>query len=144
MVNQFNNFFVTVVKKLTKKIVETNNKYQDYLKNPNEHSMCLTEIGPDETKTPIKNLNSKKASNIFGGILPNFLKFAGDKIIQPSVFLFIESIRNGIVPEKVKLAVLYPIYRKDSKMRVNSFRSISVLPMICKIYEKLIHARLVS
>ena len=43
--------------------------------------MYLTEIETDEIKTQIRNLNSKKASDIFG-ISANFLKFAGDKIIQ--------------------------------------------------------------
>ena len=34
--NQFNSYFVTVAEKLTKKIGQTNNKYQDLnLKNPN-------------------------------------------------------------------------------------------------------------
>ena len=59
--------------------------------------MCLTEIEPNEVKTQIKNLNNKKASDILG-ISANFLKFAGDKIIQPLTFLFNESIRNRIVP----------------------------------------------
>ena len=36
MANQFNNYFVTVAEKLTKTIGQTNNIYQDYLKNPNE------------------------------------------------------------------------------------------------------------
>ena len=109
MANQFNNYFVTVTEKLTIKIGQTNNKYQDYLKNPNDHSIYLTEIESDEIKIQIKNLNSNKASDFFG-ISPNFLKFAGDKIIQPLTFLFNESIRNGIVPEKLKLAVVYPIH----------------------------------
>ena len=61
--NQFNNYIVTVSEKLTRKIGQTN-KYQYYLKNPNERSMYLTEIEPDEIKTQIKNLNSKKASNM--------------------------------------------------------------------------------
>ena len=51
LANQFNNYFVTVPEKITKKIGQTNNKYQDYLKDPNEHSMYLTEIEPDEMKT---------------------------------------------------------------------------------------------
>ena len=59
-------------------------------------------------------------------------------------FLFNETIRNGIVPEKIKIAVLYPIHKKDSKMKVNSYHPISILPMISKIYEKLIHAKLMS
>ena len=48
--NQFNNYFVIVAEKLTKKISQTNNKYQDCLKNRNQHSMYLTEIEPDEIK----------------------------------------------------------------------------------------------
>ena len=130
--NQFNNYSVIVAEKLTKKIGQTNKRYQDYLKNPNELIMYLTEIEPDEIKTQIENLNSKKAGDIFG-VSANFLKFAGDNIIQPLTFLFNESIRNGIVPEKLKLAVVYPIHKKDSKMKVNSYRPISILPMIIKI-----------
>ena len=105
--------------------------------------MYLTVIKPDEIKAQIKNLNSKKASDVLG-ILGNFLKFAGDKNILPLTFLFNESIRNGIVPEKLKLAVVYPIHKKDSKMKVNSYRPISVLPIMSKISEKLIRARLMS
>ena len=75
--------------------------------------MYLTEIQPDEIKTN-KKLNSKKASDTFG-ISANFLKSAGDKIIQPLAFLFNESIRNGIIPEKLKVAVVYPIHKKILK-----------------------------
>ena len=82
--------------------------------------MYLTEIEPDEIKTQIKNLNSKRASDIFG-ISANFLKIAGDKIIQPLAFSFNESIRNEIATEKLKLAVVYPIHKKDYKMKVNSY-----------------------
>ena len=98
--------------------------------------MYLTEIEPDEIKTQMQNLTCKKASDIFG-ISANFLKFAGDKITQPLTFLFSESIRHGIVPEKLKLEVFYPIHKNDFKMKVNSCRPISILPMISKIYEKL-------
>ena len=102
---------MTVAEKLAKKIGQTNNKYQDYLKNPNEHSRYLTEIEPDEIRSQIQNPNSKKTSDIFG-ISSNFLKFAGNKIIQPLPFLFNESIRYGIDLDKLKLAVVYPIQKK--------------------------------
>ena len=76
--------------------------------------MYLTEIEPAETKTQIKNLNSEQASDIFD-ISANFLKFAGNKVIQPLTFLFNESIRNGIVPEKLKVAFVYPVHKKIKK-----------------------------
>ena len=69
--------------------------------------MYLTEIDPDETKTQIKNLNSKHASDIFD--------ISAKKVIQPLTFLFNESIRNGSVPEKLKVAVVYPVHKKIQK-----------------------------
>ena len=60
----------------------------------------------------IKNLSSQKASDIFD-ISANFLKFAGGKIIQPLTFLFNES--NGIVPKKLKLAVVNPMHKNILK-----------------------------
>ena len=74
--------------------------------------MYLTEIHPDETKTQIKNL-----SDIFDtfDISANFLKLAAKKVIQPLTFLFNESIRNGSVPEKLKVAVVYPVHKKIQK-----------------------------
>ena len=105
--------------------------------------MHRTEIESDEIRTQIQNLNSKKISDIFR-IAANFPKFSGDKIIQPLAFLFNESISYGIVPDKLKLAVVYPIHKKGSKMKANSYRPISILPLMSKIYEKLIHARLMS
>ena len=87
--------------------------------------MYLTEIDPDETKTQIKNLNSKHASDLFDisasdifdifDISANFLKFAAKKVIHPLTFLFNESIRNGSVPEKLKVAVVYPVHKKIQK-----------------------------
>ena len=49
-----------------------------------------------------------------------------------------------LIPEKLKLTVVYPIHKKDSKIKVNSYHPISILPKISKIYEQLIHARLMS
>ena len=79
--------------------------------------MYLTEIHPDETKTQIKNLNSEHASDTFDifDISENFLKFAAKKVIHPLTFLFNESIRNGSVPEKLKVAVVYPVHKKIQK-----------------------------
>ena len=67
--------------------------------------MYLAEIEPDEIKSQIKKLNSKKASDTFG-ISAKFLKLAGDKIIRPLTFFINESITIGIAPEKLKLAVV--------------------------------------
>ena len=47
VVSKFNNYFVTVTKNLLKGIEESNNKFQDFLKNPNRHSF-INEADPIE------------------------------------------------------------------------------------------------
>ena len=43
------------------------------LKNPNEHSFFIKEVTPDEILKKLKNLNTKKASDICG-ISPKLIK----------------------------------------------------------------------
>ena len=90
---QFNKYFVTVAQNLVDDAGETANKFQDYLKNLNEHSMLLKEVEPGEIKKIINNLDTKKASDIFH-ITPKLLKATSDKIIEPFTFLFNETIKK--------------------------------------------------
>ena len=79
--------FVTVAQDIVDDIGETANKFQDYLKNPNEHSMFLKEIGPSEIKKIINNLDIQKANDIFD-INPALLKAASGKTTELFTFLF--------------------------------------------------------
>ena len=63
---KFNNYFVNDAKNLLKDMGESNNQYQDYLKNPSEHSFFLKEIETIETLKLLKNLNQKISSDIYG------------------------------------------------------------------------------
>ena len=46
--NKFNKYLINVAQNLLKDLEESNNKFQDYIKNPNENSFFLKEIEPDE------------------------------------------------------------------------------------------------
>ena len=64
--NKFNNYFVNVAHDLLRKLCEPNNKFQDYLKDPNTHSFFLKETIQAEVQKLLNNLNTRKASNIYG------------------------------------------------------------------------------
>ena len=50
-----------------------------------------------------------------------------------------QSIVNGKFPDLLKLANVSPIYKvKDPLDRTNNYRPVSVLPLLSKIYERLI------
>ena len=52
--------------------------------------------------------------------------------------------RQGIVPDKLKSAIVHPIHKVDSSMMCANYRPISILPILSKILEKLVHKRLIN
>ena len=64
--------------------------------------------------------------------------------MEPLIFLFNETIKKGVIPQKLKMTVVYRIHMKESKMKVSNYRPISILPLISKIFEKLVHEYLID
>ena len=58
--NKFNDFYCSVADKLCEKIPKVNNKFQEYLKNPNKNKLTLKETTPDEVVKIISDLDGKK------------------------------------------------------------------------------------
>ena len=57
-------YFVTITQNLVDDIGETGSKSQNYLQNPNEHSIFLKEVEPGEIKN-MNKLHIKEVSDIF-------------------------------------------------------------------------------
>ena len=54
------------------------------------------------------------------------------------------SIKDGIVPDDLKIAKIVPIFKSDDKRTVSNYRPISILPVFSKILERLIYNRLLD
>ena len=107
--NKFNNFYTTVANNLVSRLGESNNIFQDYLKNPNEHSFFLKEIEPDEVLTILNKMNAKKSSDIFG-ISPRFLKSSAFELHKKLTTLFNMSLNQGKFPNILKKNKGYPYF----------------------------------
>jgi hypothetical protein len=60
--------------------------------------------------------------------------------IAPSLTLiFNQSIRTGIFPTDWKVARATPIYKSGAKHSMTNYRPISVISIVARIMEKLIH-----
>ena len=139
----FNNYFVNVADNLSRKIPKPNTKYQDYLKNPNEHSIYLQETTTDEVETIVKNLDIKKAADIYG-ISTKVVKEGGFAMVEIITYLFNMSISQGKFPDALKNAKVIPIHKDDSRLEMSNYRPISLLPTLSKIFEKLMYSRLID
>ena len=141
--NSFNKFYTTIAQKLVNELGDTNNRFQDYLKNPNEHSMFLNEFEPNEIFEILHGLNPKKAADIYG-IPPKILNFVSESLSKILTVIFNKSLLLGIFPDALKLTKVIPIHKANSKMIVSNYRPISLIPLFSKIFEKLVHKRIMD
>ena len=68
-----------------------------------------------------------------------FLKNGGEVLAKPITDLCNLSITSGKFPDSCKIAKLKPIYKKGSLTEASNYRPISLLPLISKVIEKVIH-----
>lgn len=141
--NNFNKFYTNVAENLVQKLGNANNKFQDYLKNPNVHSIFLNEIEPEDVRMLISKIDTSKASDIYG-ISPKLIKIANNELYKNLTLIFNKSLNLGCFPDKLKTAKVIPIHKGDSKMECSNYRPISLLPILGKLLEKLMYERLIN
>lgn len=141
--NKFNTYFVNVARSLLQKMGNRPNKFQDYLKNPNEHSMYLNEVNPDEIYEIIMKLNVKKSGDIYG-ITPKLIKIIAEPLAPILSLIFNKSFELGKFPQNMKTSKVIPIHKNDSKMLTSNYRPISLLPILSKIFEKIMYSRIMD
>ena len=142
LANKFNKFYTNVAQKLLKDLGETPTKFQDYLRNPNEHSMFFNETDPGEVSSIISKLDISKSGDIYG-ITPNLVRCTPGLAGNLSL-IFNLCIEQGIFPHLLKRAKVIPVYKNDSKMVTSNYSPISLLPIFDKIFERIMYERLSS
>ena len=55
-----------------------------------------------------------------------------------------KSFQEGKFPEQLKIAKVIPIHKEGSRQSVGNYRPISLLPSFSKIFEKLMHQRILD
>ena len=91
----------------------------------------------------IAKLKKGKAPGVCG-ISAEMLK-AGGRIVAEWLHMIINLMwRKGEVAADWKKAVIVPIHKKGSKMLCNNYRGISLLSIPCKVYTRILDARVRS
>ena len=67
-----------------------------------------------------------------------------DEIGKPLTIIINQSLRTGIFPDALKIAKVKPMYKKGDNFCLNSYRPISLLPTISKIFERVMFTQLYS
>ena len=86
----------------------------------------------------LKACNINKAAGI-DDVSGRFLKDGADVLAIPITQICNLSIKLSHFPEDCKPAKLKPLYKKGTKTDPNNSRPISLLPIVSRIFEKVIH-----
>ena len=72
------------------------------------------------------------------------IQLCGDSILLPLTMIFKSAIQVGHFPDSWKKGNVTPVHKKQSKNLVNNYRPISLLPILGKVFEKIIYNNLFS
>ena len=138
--DSFNDYFSKVGVNLNANIPPSSVTPLHYMNEVNTIAMETEMATSHEVHKIISSLLSKK-SDIKD--VPIFIyKFLNDEISNIICKLFNGSIQSGIFPDCNKLAKIVPIHKSGDSTTSSNFRPISLLPILSKIFEKLMHYRL--
>ena len=142
---QLNTYFANVAPSLINKLnkQQTKKDFSLYLKNSVEPSFYLTPVTPTEVEDILDSLDDKKASDIYEFPV-RIIKQIKSIIKAPLSVIFNESFSSGVFPDELKYAKVTPLHKGKSKLEVNNYRPISVLPIFDKILEKIMYKRLIN
>ena len=136
-----NKFYTSVAQKLTEKIKPGVTKFNDYLKISNANSFFIRPTCSKEIKNILHNIDHTKSSDVFG-LSPKIIKNASEYLSEILTEMFNSSFENGTFPNLMTFACVIPIFKGGSRFDVSNYRPVSLLPVISKIIEKLMHERL--
>ena len=87
----------------------------------------------------LKSLKTK-ISYGYDEIPIKILKLSAPFIISPITYICNKSLSSGVFPERLKYAIIKPIYKKGDKLLTINYRPIYLVISFSKIFEKLIYS----
>ena len=103
----------------------------------------LSPVDPSEVLDELRRLNESKAIDAYD-VPVKLIKCIGSSLKESLTDLINESFSSGVYPTMLKYAQVVHVYKGKSQLEVTNYRPISLLPIFNKIFEKLMHARLIK
>jgi hypothetical protein len=102
---------------------------------------CIEESNDEEIAKAIRSINRRKSADYHGLTIEHIINAGRD--MEKLLLITNEIFRQGRIPETLKAGLLTPIFKnKGLKTQVTNNRGINVLPVISKIVEPIIKARI--
>ena len=144
--NSFKNFYTNLALNLINKLAHAPNKfalhsvlayYKRFLNTENQ-KFTFSPTSEDEILKLLTDTNREKAAGIVN-LSGRFLKDGAVVLALPISKLCNLSTKRSKFLLDCKIAKLKPLYKKGSKANPKNYRPVSLLPLVSKVIEKVIH-----
>ena len=133
----FNTHFTEIGENLANNIPKTDVNPTSYIKPTNSvFSFKMTDV--NYVKDLLREINTKKSSGP-DNIPSKLLKIAMNVVAPSLTHIFNKSLCTSIYPKDWKMANVTPIYKNGAKCDLNNYRPISVISVVAKVFERIIH-----
>lgn len=137
---KFNNYFIDKIQPL--EASGNNVPITSYIQSSKDSIFVLPSIPTDIHKI-IKGLKTTNSVG-YDGISTRVIKYVSEVICAHLSHIINLCITSGVYPDALKISVIKPIHKKNSKEQITNYRPISLIPIISKIFEKYIYKVLYS
>ena len=138
--NNFNTYFTTVGNTLAAKLPQTDHDPMELIASNPENFFCIPTT-PAEINNIILHSKSKKSTG-FDNIGSYIVKQIAPQLVNQLANIFNKSFLTGIVPSKLRIAKVIPLYKTKDPALFSNYRPISLLPFFSKVLERLMYNRL--
>ena len=147
---KFSEFFLSIAKQLNEDALSNSpftdvnfsmdSEFLTYMPKRVNNSIFLEDCHPGEVEEIIKSYSNSKSSDISIYVLKSV-----SHIISPLLSRYYNDfMRRGEFPDITKVARVTPIFKKGNKKLFQNYRPVSNLPILGKIFEKIIFNRIHS
>lgn len=132
----FNDYFIDLTNNLTYNFTQ-----YDHNITPIANSIFLMPVTDEEVKKEIMSLNNTNSAG-YDGIITKIIKMSVSEITCVLTYLINLSFSSGTFPDKLKISIVKPLYKKGDREDPQNYRPITLIPVLSKVFEKCILKRL--
>lgn len=143
--DQFNNFFATVSDAVINSIRDPNIDPLSYLNGLNKppFSFFMSPITESDVLEAILSLPNKPGLD-YHGLNAIIIKSSLDSLVEPLTVIFNKCLDEGNWPLSLKISKIIPVFKKGNECDLGNYRPIAIVPVISKIFEKILKGKLIS
>jgi hypothetical protein len=140
--DEFNSYFIESVLSIVNDLPTPEKCPDEFLENvPCQTQFVFQPISDCDVLKIVHSFKNSKSKDVYD-LSPWFLKKVIHIISVPLACLINNCLASGVFPDSLKISRTVPVFKKGDKEVVSSFRPISLIPVIAKVFETVMRDQL--